>query len=436
MDLAASEHWEVRTLGALLAIAGLPFTAMGRRRFWMTARKHIWPLTFPVAEVYRRTVLRHTRVIPIIGSFGKTTTTRAVAAVLDQPSKHLEWGLNSRGFLAEALLKAKRNRQYLAVEVGISRKGVMRRYARLLRPSFAVVTSIGTEHHTGLGSIERIAFEKAEMLRWLPADGAAILNGDDANVLGMGCETQAYVVTFGLDEGCDIRATGYRLEGATGATFDLHVEGETRRLHTRLIGRHQIYAILAAVAVAQATNQDLDEACRRLELLTPTDRRLVPVQLGDRTVILVDDYKSVQETAHAALETLEAFPSEKRIAVLGTIFEPTGDADEVYRGVGRHAGRVAEEVIFVGPNREFESLARGVRESGGSARHAESGIHEAARLVQDMLVPGTAVLLKGFGAQRLSRIGLRLAGSGVSCSRPTCSASLTWSCATCPFLEA
>lgn len=416
-------------------IAALPFTAMGRRRLWMATRAHVWPLTFPLAFLYRRMAIRRARVMAVVGSFGKTTTTRAVAAAMGQPQRHLECGLNSRGFLAEALLRAGPRCDAIVLEVGIKRTGEMRRYARLLRPDLAVVTSIGTEHHTSLGSIAQIAHEKAEILRRLPVSGTAVLNGDDPNVFGMARETKAAVMTFGFGDGCDVRASEYRLDGASGASFDLRAAGTTRRQRTRMVGRHQVYAVLAAVAAVLAEGRDLDTACRALEELPPTSRRLMPVALRNGAVLLVDDYKTVLETVHAALAALDVFPGKKRILVLGEIFEPPGDADATYRDVGRRAARTADRAIFVGRCPAFESFARGAAEGGLRAQHA-ADVHEASRLARDEMASGSVVLLKGFGGQRFERIALLLAGEVVACSRATCTASLTWPCATCSHLKA
>ena len=417
-------------------ISALPFAAMGRRRLWMATRAYAWPVTFPLASVYRKTVIRRAPVIAVVGSFGKTTTARAVAAAFGQDPAHFEWGLNHQGFLAEALLRAKPGGNVIVLEVGIKRKGAMRRYARLVRPNIVVVTSIGTEHHLTLGSVAEIVNEKAEMLRRLPPTGTAILNGDDPNVANMVQETKAAALTFGFGADCDVRASEYRLDGASGATFDLHVANTTRRQRTRLVGRHQVYAVLAAIAAVYAGGRDLDAACRVLENLAPTPRRLAPLALENGTVLLVDDYKTVLETVHAALETLDTFPADKKILVLGEIFEPPGDVDEVYADVGRRAARIADQVVFVGPSQAFDSLAEGAAEEGAGAQHAGDDIHRAACLARAEMASESVLVLKGFGRQRFERIALLLAGETVTCKRPTCHASLTWPCATCPYLKA
>jgi hypothetical protein len=94
-----------------------------------------WPLLFPAAWLWRRTGLRGTRLIAVTGSLGKTSTTVAAAAVLGAAAN--PDARNFGSFLALALLRHRPRHQPLVVEVGISRRGQMERYARLLRPDMA-----------------------------------------------------------------------------------------------------------------------------------------------------------------------------------------------------------------------------------------------------------------------------------------------------------
>jgi UDP-N-acetylmuramyl pentapeptide synthase len=81
----------------------------------------------------------------------------------------------------------------------------------------------------------------------LPASGAAVLNGDDPNVMWMKEKTRTRVVTFGVGAECDVRADEVRLDWPRGTRFHLTAFGEERDVAVRLLGRHTIYAILAAI---------------------------------------------------------------------------------------------------------------------------------------------------------------------------------------------
>ncbi len=428
IDTVLKRTYAFRQISILLS------SALGRRRLWMGLRHRMGALTRPMASIYRRTFIRRTHVVAVVGSFGKTTTTRAVAAAIGQAQKHLSWGMNAGGFLAEALLRVGPGTSAVAVEVGIRARGRMVRHARLLRPDLAVVTSIGTEHHGSLGSIERIRWEKAEMLRSLPRRGTAIVNGDDPNARWMAGQTRAAVVTFGFAHGNDIRATDYRSHGLLGGRFALHMDRTSRTMRTKLVGRHQVYALLAAAGVAKAEGRDLEESLCALEHLEPTPHRLWPMPLPGGAGLLLDDYKSVLETVETALATLAEIRANRKTVVLGTIYEPPGEESEAYHHVGQRIAQIADDAIFIGADSAYRDLQAGACDmSVGPV--AVRNVFEAASAVRERLTPGSVVLVKGLDSQRLERVALLLTGVRVQCGRGTCNASLTWDCALCPWLE-
>ena len=62
--------------------------------------------------------------------------------------------------VAMAVLRIRPSQRHAVIEVGIGGRGQMEQYARLLRPDLTVVTSIGSEHHGSLGSLEVTRAEK------------------------------------------------------------------------------------------------------------------------------------------------------------------------------------------------------------------------------------------------------------------------------------
>src|SRR5208283_3169266 len=180
-------------------------TPVGRHLLRQGLNYRLWPLASPLARLYRATIARRTRVIAVVGSFGKSTTLRTVSAVLGVPA-HSKMLNNAWGSVAYAILRIRPLQRHAAVEVGIADRGQMEGYARTVRPSVTIVTSIGSEHQRSLGSMEVTRAEKARMVRVLSPSGTAILNGDDPHVVWMQGQTPARVVTFGFGDSCDVCA--------------------------------------------------------------------------------------------------------------------------------------------------------------------------------------------------------------------------------------
>ena len=320
-------------------------TPIGRSKFKSTIWRKSWPLLLRLATLYRRTLIRNTCVVALVGSFGKTTTARALTAALSArvpPS----FGPNAYNATTCAVLRIRPHDRHSAIEVGIAHPGQMGVYARMIKPNITVVTSIGSEHNRSLGTLEVTRAEKSEMVKILPTSGIAVLNGDDPNVLWMKSQTRAWIITFGIDKTNDVRASEITLDWPNGTRFKLHADGEMRELHICLIGRYMVYPILAAVTVSLAEVFTLDQVIPALEALPPTPGRLEPIRLENGAIILRDDFKSSLETIDAALDVFSEIPAKRRIVILGEVSEPPGSQGPIYRKIGERIAKIASYAIL------------------------------------------------------------------------------------------
>jgi UDP-N-acetylmuramyl pentapeptide synthase len=409
-------------------------TPAGRRQVADGIAFRLWPVASRLARGYRATIVRRTRIVAVVGSFGKSTTTRAIAAVLAAPG-HKSMSANAWTSVALAVLRIRPAQTHAAIEVGIGAPGEMAQYAALLRPDVTVVTSIGSEHLRRLGTLEVTRAEKARMVAALSPAGIAVLNGDDPNAVWMQAQAPGRIVTFGFGMGCDVRADHVRLDWPNGTRFRLHAFGEHREVTVRLIGRPMIYAALAAIAVALTQRVALDAALSRLAALPPTRGRMEPVPLPNGAIVLRDDYKSTLETIHAALDVLAEIPASRRIVLFGDLSEPIGPERPIFLALGIRAARVASHLVVIG--RGFRRYWAGARRVGMPRTAVTDGgrtVHQAAAALQKILQPGDVLLLKGRRPQKLDRVRMLLQGRPVRCDIPFCDIR-SMECEDCPMLE-
>jgi UDP-N-acetylmuramoyl-tripeptide--D-alanyl-D-alanine ligase len=413
-------------------IPALLRTPVGRSQLVAGVDFRAWPASAALARGYRGTAARRVCVVAVVGSLGKTTTARAVRAALGVEDHRPERD-NHFGHVARSVLSVSPWSGAGVVEVGIAKPGEMRRYARVVRPDVAVVTSVASEHNRSLGSLDRTREEKEEMVRALPRSGVAVLNADDPNVLAMAGATGARVVTYGVAGDADVRATDVSLDWPRGTVLRARVDGREWPLRTRLLGPPGVSAILAALAVASVRGVPMEDALARLAELPPTPMRLEPVPLPNGAILLRDEFKSALETIGGALDLLERVPAERRIAVIGEVSEPPGSQGPIYGEVGARLAAVCERVFVVG--RTFTRYAAGARRSShGAGMFVDCGPipARAVELLRDEIRAGDVVLLKGRDTQRLDRIALALLGREVGCALDTCDAPRR--CASCGML--
>lgn len=387
------------------------------------------------AWLVRRTVARHARVIVVVGTYGKTTTTRAIREVLGLPTDAwVEANANCLVLVPLALFRGLGRSHDVVIEVGIGAPSQMARFAWALRPSVVVVTCIGHEHIQSFRDLDHLRDEKAAMVRSLAADGVAVLNGDDPNVMWMVSQTRARIVTFGLTPGLDVYGTDMKLDWPHGTRLRLHAGGESIVVDTHLVGDGLIQGLLAAAAVAGIDGRPLPGVATALESLPATRGRLQPVVLPGGVTILRDDYKSTPETVIAALASLEQVTARRRIVVLGDLDMPPHPERHWYRTVGQKAGQVADLALFVGT--KFDRYCVGARAAGmrDDRMHHVRTVDQAIAFLRGSLNADDVVLVKGRETQRLTRITLALAGRHVRCRIEQCRLHLTF-CDDCPLLE-
>ena len=409
----------------------------GRRHLLGSLIVNLHPVLVPIAGVFRRLFLKNTRITVVTGSFGKTTTTRVLkAAFLGNPDSRIN--INTESRVALEILSLRPCVKQAILEIGIDRPGRMVKFAWMIKPDIAVVTSVGGEHHPAFGTLENTRNEKAEIVRSLPSSGLAVLNGDDPNVLWMKDQTRARVVTFGFNEENDVRAEAVELHWPQGTNIHIRGLGQNQTLKVGLFGWPMAYAILAGVATALAEGLSLKQFAPHLEVMSPTVGRLQPVALPGGIWLIRDEFKASFETIEAALDLLDEIHASRRILVLGKIFEPMQDQNTLYRQLGTRIAQVADKLVFVGEETQMHSLIAGAVEGGLDEKDifwVQNVVTEILDSLPHPLVHGDVIFIKGCSEQRLERVALALSGRKVRCTLKECGALISLRCDHCKMLE-
>jgi alanine racemase len=369
---------------------------------------------------WARTILLklNPRVVGITGSSGKTTTKEVAAAVLSR--RHAVFrnygNYNDRYGLPIALGRLGPQHQVAVLEMACDGLNEIRDLAALTRPQIGVVTAVNETHLVYLGSLEAIAAEKGRLIEMLPPaqeGGIAILNYDDPRVRAMASRTRACVVTYGLDPDADLVAGALEAD-SKGVSFTVFVKDffpvpgwrGTRKLRVRLplLGWHNVYAALAAVAVGLALDVPLEEALAALAGAKPLPGRLNPLPGVKGSLILDDSFDASPASVLAALDTLALFTTGQRIAILGDLLDLGSFEEEAYRLVGERVARVAD--FFVAQGDSARQIARRAQAAGLSPDQVlvTHTAQDTVRGLVDHLQPDDTVLVKGAMESRMERV--------------------------------
>ena len=252
------------------------------------------------------------------------------------------------------------------VEMGAYKRGDIRELCNLASPQIGILTAVGPQHLERFKSIENIAQTKYELIESLPVDGLAVFNCDNEICAGLANKreqtgspvrryaTEPFPVTSVADA-ADLTATNIR-HTADGLAFTVHVNVDTpdsadTEIRTRLLGKHNVSNILAAMTVAMECGMTLEEIREAVANVEPVPHRLQLTSGVGGVTIIDDSFNSNPVGAKAALEALNEIGDGKKVLVTPGMVELGERESEENRRLGEQAAHICDLIILVGPIR-------------------------------------------------------------------------------------
>lgn len=348
-----------------------------------------------IAGVHRRAL--PVTVVGVTGSVGKTTTVTLCARVLEtryRTARSAEsW--NAEIGVALTLLGLREAHEVAVVEMAMRGAGQLRELVAIARPRLGIVTNIGDVHLELLGSRERIAEAKAELLEGLPADGVAIVNADDPYAPRLLARARCRAVRFGVGPDTEVRASDL-VGDAGGSTFTLHTGEAAVPARLPLVGTHQVHNALAAAAAGWALGLDAATIAAGLARAQPVKMRQTVIAAGD-LLVLDDTYNAGPQSMTAAFEVLTRIAgTRRRVLALGEMLELGPASPAFHREVGRQAASLQPAYLLaVGPNARWYLDGAAAAGLAPGAMAWVPTAPEAATVLRPVLRAGDAVLVKG-----------------------------------------
>ena len=274
-------------------------------------------------------------VVQITGSVGKTSTRDIIANVVRTQYKTLqtEGNQNNAIGLPTTLLKLK-DHEAVVVESGMNHLGEIRYLGKIAKPTVAVITNIGTAHIGFLGSRENILKAKLEILENLKPGGYIVINNDNDMLNKWAKEDTKYKkYTFGIEEKSDVMAYNIKVS-EDYSTYNVKINNKEYFVKVPVSGKHFVYNSLCAIAVGNLLNIAPENIIKGIETFTLTKNRMEIDKIKDNVIVINDAYNASYDSMKAALEYLKELPGNRKIAVLGDMFELGEFAEEIHRKVG------------------------------------------------------------------------------------------------------
>ena len=382
-----------------------------------------------LAAAFYRDPSREMRVIGITGTNGKTTTAYLVAAIFDAAGVRCGLlgtvGYRIGGEVREAtrttpeapdvqaLLREMVESGCGACAMEVSSHALSLRRVDGIAFAAGIFTNLTRDHLDFHADMDDYFRAKRRLFEMLPNDAPSLINLDDPRGASL-VEAGGRPVTYAINRPADV-TPGPLSFSLNGLSFDVRTPRGTLHVTSKLVGRPNVYNILAAVSAATALDVPFDAIERGLKALDGVPGRFQVVSDSKDEVTVVVDYAHTDDALRNLLETARPLAPGRLITVFGC----GGDRDRTKRPLmGAVAGRLSDLIVITSdnprsedPNRIIEEIQRGITPDTrrDRAQSVLAIVDRRAAITKAIEVarPGDVVLVAGKGHEKYQVIGDR-----------------------------
>jgi UDP-N-acetylmuramoyl-L-alanyl-D-glutamate--2,6-diaminopimelate ligase len=370
---------------------------------------------------------REMQVVGITGTNGKTTTSYLLESIFDAAGIRsgvlgtvaYRIGDDTREATrttpeapdVQALLREMVDKRCAACTMEVSSHALALHRVDGITFAAAVFTNLTRDHLDFHADMESYFQAKRRLFEMLPRTAPSLLNVDDPRGASL-VDAGGRPVTYAIGRPADITPgpLSFSLEGLT---FDIRTPRGTLRVRSRLVGRPNVYNILAAAATATALDVPFDAIERGLRNLEGVPGRFEVVSSAKDEVTVVVDYAHTDDALRNLLETARPLSLGRVI----TVFGAGGDRDRTKRPLmGAVAGRLSDLIVVTSdnprsedPNRIIEEIQRGITPDTrkDSSQTLLTIVDRRAAIAKaiELARPGDLVLIAGKGHEKYQVIG-------------------------------
>ena len=397
---------------------------------WLVVRDGRLALALLGAEVHQHPS-HEIPVIGVTGTNGKTTTAYLLAAVLDAAGLApgvlgtVSYRIGRRAREAarttpeasdvQALLREMVTAGNRACVMEVSSHALALRRVDGVRFVAAVFTNLTRDHLDFHADMESYFAAKRRLFEMLGPGTPGVINADDPRAAAL-VAASPRALTYGIQKPADVRPEGLVMDLA-GVRFTAMTPAGPIAIRSALVGRPNVYNLLAAIATATAIGTPRDAIGGGLERQTGVPGRFEVVSSPGDGVTVVVDYAHTDDALRNLIETARPLATGRVITVFGC----GGDRDRTKRPLmGMVAARLSDVVVITSDNPRSEDplaiideIRRGIPAGGaasGRTPDVTSIVDRAAAIEKAVQLarPGDVVLVAGKGHEKTQHIADRV----------------------------
>ncbi|MBQ5696458.1 MAG: UDP-N-acetylmuramoyl-tripeptide--D-alanyl-D-alanine ligase [Clostridium sp.] len=287
------------------------------------------------------------KVIGVTGSTGKTSTKDLIAALLSAKYRvfKTKGNFNNDIGLPLMILELTSDIDVAVLEMGMSSLGEIELLAKVAKPDIGVITNVGLSHIENLKTQENILKAKMEITAFFGKDNVLIVNGEDELLKNISSDVFK-VKKIGYNHEYDVYASNIILREEE-TEFLAHAFGEEAVFNLPMAGKHNVLNTMLAIEVSKSLNVSFEDMVRGVENLEATSMRLQVIKKQGLTIIN-DCYNASPDSMRSSLDVLSAYKNNRKIAILGDMYELGDESEKSHFEVGKYAKDKVDTLIVIG----------------------------------------------------------------------------------------
>ncbi len=269
-------------------------------------------------------------VIGLTGSNGKTTSKELLSAVLQKKYETFatKGNLNNHIGVPLSILSIDPSCEIAVIEMGANHVGEIAALARIANPTHGFITNIGKAHIGTFGGFDNIVKGKSELYQHLIAHhGQVFINSMNPILANMAKRFDSPLFYPAAND-------YYQAEFISADPFIKFKAENGEEVQTKLLGAYNFENIAAALCIGKFFGVDAMLANEAVANYQPENMRSQIVKKGSNTIIL-DAYNANPSSMAAAIENLATMTAEKKVLILGDMYELEGEAEQEHRNIGK-----------------------------------------------------------------------------------------------------
>jgi UDP-N-acetylmuramoyl-L-alanyl-D-glutamate--2,6-diaminopimelate ligase len=280
-----------------------------------------------------------------------------------------------------------------------------------IRFAAAIFTNLTRDHLDFHADMDEYFRAKRRLFEMLPNDAPSLINLDDPRGTSL-VDAGGRPVSYAINRAADV-TPGPLSFSLDGLSFDVRTPRGTLHVTSKLVGRPNVYNILAAVSAATALDVPFDAIERGLQALDGVPGRFQVVSDARDEVTVVVDYAHTDDALRNLLETARPLALGRLITVFGC----GGDRDRTKRPLmGAVAGRLSDLIVITSdnprsedPSRIIEEVRRGITPDTrrDSAQRLLTIVDRRLAITRaiELATAGDVVLVAGKGHEKYQVVG-------------------------------